>query len=87
MTIAVDWDVKNQTKPNQGYQIVLLFQNSKNNNFVEFKVHLIHGKQVPLIHNTVVLILCYEGDGLSFFWFDSLHPSQQLWSCRDGQFT
>ena len=20
-------------------------------------------------------------------WFDALHPSQQLWSCRDGQFT
>ena len=20
-------------------------------------------------------------------WFDSLRPSQQLWSCRDGQFT
>ena len=35
----------------------------KNNNFVEFKVHLIHRKQVPLLHNTV-LILCYEGAGL-----------------------
>ena len=20
-----------------------------------------------------------------FVWFDALHPSQQLWSCRDGQ--
>ena len=29
----------------------------------EFKVHLIHRKQVPLFHNTV-LILCDEGDGL-----------------------
>ena len=32
-------------------------------NFAEFKVHLIHKKQVPLIHNTV-LILCDEGAGL-----------------------
>ena len=22
-----------------------------------------------------------------WFWFDSLRPSQQLWTCRDGQFT
>ena len=22
-----------------------------------------------------------------FVWFDSLHPSQQLWSCQDDQFT
>ena len=22
-----------------------------------------------------------------FGWFGSLHPSQQLWLCRDGQFT
>ena len=22
-----------------------------------------------------------------FVWFDALHPSQQLWSCLDGQFT
>ena len=21
-----------------------------------------------------------------FVWFDALHPSQQLWSCRDGLF-
>ena len=31
--------------------------------FAEFKVHLIHRKQVPLLHSTV-LILCDEGDGL-----------------------
>ena len=24
---------------------------------------------------------------LIWFWFGSLHPSQQLWSCLDGQFT
>ena len=35
----------------------------KNNDFAEFNVHLIHRKQVPLLHFTV-LILCYEGDGL-----------------------
>ena len=35
----------------------------KNNNFTEFKVHLIHRKQDPLLHYTV-MILCYEGDGL-----------------------
>ena len=22
-----------------------------------------------------------------FVWFDALHPSQQLWSCWNGQFT
>ena len=32
----------------------------KNNDFAEFKVHLIHRKQVPLFHNTVFL-LCDEG--------------------------
>ena len=31
--------------------------------FVEFKVHLIPRKQVPLLHNTV-LILCYGLGGL-----------------------
>ena len=31
--------------------------------FIEFKVHLIHCKHVPLLHNTV-LFLCYEEDGL-----------------------
>ena len=24
---------------------------------------------------------------LLFVWFEVLHPSQQLWSCRDSQFT
>ena len=31
--------------------------------FAEFKVHLIHRKQVPVLHITV-LILCDEGDGM-----------------------
>ena len=31
--------------------------------YIEVKVHFIHKKQVPLLHNTV-LILCYEGNGL-----------------------
>ena len=31
--------------------------------FADFNVHLIHRKQVPLLHN-IVMILCYEGDGL-----------------------
>ena len=35
----------------------------KNDDSAEFKVHLIHRKQVPLLHNTV-LILCDEGAGL-----------------------
>ena len=35
----------------------------KLNDFAEFKVHLIHRKQVPLLHNKV-LILCAEGAGL-----------------------
>ena len=35
----------------------------KKNDFAEFKVHFIHRKQVPLLHNTV-LILCDEGAGL-----------------------
>ena len=34
----------------------------KNNDFVEFNVHLIHRNQVPLFHNAV-LILCDEGAG------------------------
>ena len=34
----------------------------KNNDLVELKAHLIHMKQVPLVHNTV-LILCDEGAG------------------------
>ena len=35
----------------------------KNDGFAEFKIHLIHRKQVTLLHITV-LILCDEGDGL-----------------------
>ena len=35
----------------------------KNNHFAEFKVYLIHRKQVPLLHNTV-LILYDEEAGL-----------------------
>ena len=40
-----------------------LYLLEKNNDFAEIKVPLIHRKQVPLLHNTV-LILCDEGDGL-----------------------
>ena len=52
----------------QGHQIAFSdFKNvvlvRKNNNFDQFKVHLIHRKQVPLLHNTL-LILCNEGAGL-----------------------
>ena len=36
----------------------------ENNDFAEFKVHLIHRKRVPLLRNTV-LILRYEEDGLA----------------------
>ena len=35
----------------------------KNRDFAVFNVHLIHRKQVPLLHNTVV-ILCDDGGGL-----------------------
>ena len=35
----------------------------KNNDFAEIQVPVFHRKQVPLLHNTV-LILCDEGDGL-----------------------
>ena len=52
----------------QGHRIVCSdFYNfilvRKNNDFAEFKVHLIHRKHAPLLHNTV-LILCDEGAGL-----------------------
>ena len=35
----------------------------KNNDIAEFEVPLINRKQVPLLHNTL-LILCNEGAGL-----------------------
>ena len=41
----------------------ILYLLEKNSNFVELKVHLIHRKQVPLLHNKE-LILCNEGCGL-----------------------
>ena len=45
---------------NRGYRIALAdFQNwpltRKSNNFIEFKVHLIHSKQVPLLHNALLM--------------------------------
>ena len=40
----------------------ILYWFEKTNHFAEFNVHLIHKKQVPLLHNTV-LILCNEGVG------------------------
>ena len=48
----------------------------KNKDFAEFKVHLIHSKQVPLFHNTV-LILCNEGAGLVAV-IDVMHQSACL---------
>ena len=36
----------------------------KINNFIEFKVHLIHSKQVPLLHTT---ILSYAMNGLDWW--------------------
>ena len=41
----------------------ILYQFEKTNDLVEFKVHLIHRKQAPLLHNTV-LIVCNERAGL-----------------------
>ena len=45
----------------------------------------------------IVVLLSYECQcsdsmpcgaiGLVLVWFDALRPSQQLWSCRDGQLT
>ena len=29
----------------------------------------------------------YSETSVCLVWFGSLHPSQQLWSCWDGQFT
>ena len=59
----------------------------KNNDFAEFKVHLIHRKQVPILHNTE-LIFCDEGarlvavtdstwqnSFLHFCFLSPLHPS------------
>ena len=45
---------------NRGYRIALsVFKNwlltRKNYNFIEIKVHLIHSKKVPLIHNAVLM--------------------------------
>ena len=37
-----------------------------------------------LAYNVDIMILEFV-EGL--VWFDVLRPSQQLWSCRDGQFT
>ena len=47
-----------------GYRILKFSMDKKNNNFIEFKVHLIHSKQIPHPHNTVLLILWFEGDVL-----------------------
>ena len=41
----------------------MAFSDFSNVVFAELKVHLIHRKQVPLLHNTV-LILCDEGAAL-----------------------
>ena len=56
----------------QGYRIALpdLKQwlltrnnnNNNNNNLIEFKVHLIHSKKVPLLHNTALFYAIKETD-------------------------
>ena len=38
---------------------------------------------IPIDLKHSVLTLLYR----SFVWFVALRPSQQLWSCQDGQFT
>ena len=58
----------------QGHQIALShFLNfvlvRKNNDLAEFKVHLIHRKQVPLLHNTVLIYVMKELD-----WWLNLAP-------------
>ena len=57
----------------------------KNNHFAEFKAHLIHWKQVSLLHNTV-LILWDEGAGLVAMIMDVLtelfFKFQQNWLWR-----
>ena len=42
------------------------FWQDKNNNFIEFKVHLIHSKKVPLLHNTVLIYAMKEVDWWPF---------------------
>ena len=54
-------NIKSIEKQYRNSKIKLLTR--RNNDFVEFKVHLIHRKQVLLLHGTVD-ILCYEGDAL-----------------------
>ena len=52
----------------RGYHIALsdfknwLLTTTKNNNFIEFKVHLIHSKQVHLLHNAVLIYAMKELD-------------------------
>ena len=52
----------------QGHQIAFSdFQNFvfvRKNDFAEFKVHLIHRKRVPLLHNKVFILCISEGAGL-----------------------
>ena len=47
----------------------------KNNNFVKFKVHLIHRKRVPLLRRTV-LIFCDEGAELVAVLVTVLLPTE-----------
>ena len=55
---------KSTPKPSNIIFVYLIFVFvRKNSDFTEFNVPLIHRKQVPLLHNTV-LILCDEGSGL-----------------------
>ena len=40
----------------------MLYWLEENNDFAEFKVYLIHSRQVPLLHNTVMIIEMKELD-------------------------
>ena len=51
-------------------------------------------ERLVLLVLTLLLVPPYFADSKTFsnfiallVWFDSLHHIQQLWSCRDGQFT
>ena len=55
--------LKVNIKTIQKHLRIFVLELKKSNSFGEFKVHLIHRKPDPLLHNTV-LILCDEGAGL-----------------------
>ena len=67
-------------------------------NFAEIIIYsdstcCISGENSTLDTSSIPPVFCvnytnywWTGTGL-FVWFDALGPSQQLWSCWDGQFT